>query len=104
MTESFQRRAELGRAVMERDGARCGSCRALITWVITTTGKSMPIDREPVASGNVRATGRKRPNRFGTPAPEVEVVEASSLFAETTDELRYVSHFATCPNASEHRR
>lgn len=103
MTDSHQQRVERGRAVRERNGARCKSCQARVVWVITTRGKAMPIDADQVPTGNIRLTGRTRADRYGRSAPEVEYTEASSLFTEEVDEPRYVSHFATCPNAAEHR-
>lgn len=67
----------------------CRSCQAEIRWVKTTTGKQMPVDLRPVSDGNVAI-----------------VNGIAELVAPFTggDEPRYVSHFATCPHAREHRR
>lgn len=53
----------------------CRSCRAQIVWLKTTTGKNMPTDAASVA-------------------------EDDAVF----DHTRHKSHFATCPNAPQHRR
>lgn len=60
----------------------CSSCGAAIVWVETSSGKSMPLDAKP----------ERRWVRAGRTGE-------SAHFAET-----YVSHFATCPNAAQHRR
>lgn len=71
---------------------RGSKCSAQIRWVRTTAGELMPIDAEPVLGGNVELIDD------GTTA----VVHGQpDLFADTP---RYVSHFATCPNAKEFRR
>lgn len=59
----------------ERRITRCRSCRARIIWFQTPAGKSMPVD-----------------------ADTVEVDD------DQLDLDRHVSHFATCPNAAQHRR
>lgn len=56
----------------------CRSCGAPITWMITNTGKTMPVD------GLIQ----------GQPA------EPNMKF----DPKVHVSHFATCPNAAKHRK
>ena len=69
----------------------CKSCGARIVWAKTTTGKSMPLDPDPVAGGNVvlERDGVGWVARIVQPDPEFE---------------RLVSHFATCPNAKAHRK
>ncbi len=74
---------------------RCGSCRAAIRWVTTTNGRSMPIDPDPVDGGNLVLT-------YPSPGSALAIVvdpEQTML----DDPPRYVSHFATCPNADQHR-
>jgi hypothetical protein len=58
----------------ERRIVRCRSCRAMIIWFKTEAGKNMPVDADTVR-------------------PEDEELELP----------RHVSHFATCPNANQHR-
>lgn len=72
--------------------AACNSCGAQILWVVTANGKQMPVDAEPVV---------KTPHGLMTLSP----VEGRT--AHRADAVRghlYRSHFATCPNAKEHRR
>jgi len=70
----------------------CRSCGAQIAWFKSVlTDKAMPVDVEPVADGNVVIrNGKAHVLRANTPVQD--------------DELRYVNHFATCPNAAEHRK
>lgn len=79
--------------------AECRSCGAPIVWVmIAKSGKKMPVDRDPVADGNIRLLATSHSD--GTPL--VAYVKRDDL--ETLPHERHVSHFATCPNAAEHRR
>lgn len=67
----------------------CRSCGAPIRWEVTVNDKRIPLDPEPVANGNlgIRDDG-KVASSHGFPA----------------EAPRYVSHFATCPNAAHHRK
>lgn len=67
----------------------CSSCGAAILWVKTLPGgKAMPLDAKP----------------------EKRVVLVDAIGGLDRDGVRgrvvdtYVSHFATCPQAAEHRR
>lgn len=71
-------------------------------WVVVDkTGKSMPVDADPVDNGNIELTGKTRATSQGGQAPECRYVAQGSLLTEAD---RYVSHFATCPDADHHRR
>jgi hypothetical protein len=70
----------------------CKSCGAPIRWVKTATGKAMPLDANPTPKGNVIIV--KGVAQIGGDHPDLLPGEA----------LRFTSHFATCPNASQHRR
>lgn len=59
----------------ERRIARCRSCRAQIIWFKTATGKNMPVDADTVEPDD-----------------------------DELDLERHKSHFATCPNANQHRK
>jgi len=59
----------------ERRIVRCSSCRARIIWLKTSKGKNMPVDADTVEPED---------NEF--------------------DPSRHTSHFATCPNANQHRK
>lgn len=67
--------------------AKCKSCGAPIIWRVTEGGKSIPVDAEPSADGNLIF--------FGTSAHPVPKLWTGD---------RYKSHFATCPNAAKHRK
>lgn len=59
----------------ERRITRCRSCHAKIIWFKTEAGRLMPVD--------------------------ADTVEAED---DKLDLSRHISHFATCPNASQHRK
>ena len=59
----------------ERRIKRCRSCNAKIIWLLTKNLKNIPVDADTV-----------KPD-------ETEF-----------DRERHVSHFATCPNADQHRK
>lgn len=67
----------------------CRSCGAPIFFVTTTKGHKMPIDRASVPDGNVWVD------------PDTKIAHVGNPPAGA---LRFVSHFATCPNAKRHRR
>lgn len=69
--------------------ALCNSCGADIFWVRTKNGARMPLDAMPALDGNLELRG----NVAVFVTPDANAVES-----------RYKSHFATCPNASQHRK
>jgi hypothetical protein len=76
----------------------CRSCGAAIRWLeIRPGGKSMPIDSEPHADGNVLADLNAGMGIVLSNASRAVVLE------ETPDEPLYRSHFATCPDAAAWR-
>lgn len=70
---------------MTRD--KCRSCGADIFWVKTTAGRWIPIDEQQTLEGNIDL--------------DPETCEAK---VGRRGSGRYISHFATCPNAGKHRR
>lgn len=80
--------------------SKCRSCGAAITWARTSAGRSMPIDAEPCADGNIVLSEPVDPD-----APVIAMIlTAEQVRQPSLGEPRYVSHFATCPNAARHRR
>lgn len=78
--------------------SECRSCRAKIIWAVTTKGRPIPIDLEPVADGNITLERRGPSWR---PLPPL----ATNTKPDTPpDSLRYKSHFATCPAAAKFRK
>lgn len=70
--------------------SRCRSCGAPILWATTLNSRSIPLDVDPVAE-----IPRGAFRLVGTQSPTAEGVDAGPV---------YVSHFATCPNADDHRK
>jgi len=70
---------------------KCRSCGAAIIWAKTAGGSSVPLDAEPVPNGNIvlRSDGI--------------AVYLKAADARPTGGC-FVSHFATCPNAAQHRK
>jgi len=77
----------------------CRSCKAPIFWAETARGAWIPIDEKPVVDGNLGITlvqdGR-------ITRAHARALRQNDLFDSTAD--RYVSHFATCPDAPQWRR
>ena len=79
--------------------AKCKSCGADFIWIKMQSGKSMPCDADQITYWE-KKNGTKV---IVTPNGEV-------IHAETEGDLNtatgvgYISHFATCPNANQHRR
>ena len=74
--------------------ATCRSCGAPIRWVRTRAGKAMPLDAQPVATGNVV---------LGEDGTARTLTRKQVMLGGIVGD-RYTSHFATCANASQHRR
>jgi hypothetical protein len=74
------------------DQATCKTCGTPILWVRTAYGYKMPLDAEPVANGNITL------DTDGI----AQVVKKGSTPPEGTK--TYVSHFATCVHADQHRK
>ena len=67
----------------------CLSCGAAIVWAITASGKRIPLDAKPE-------------KRFVTAPCDADAADAGDLHVRVED--TYVSHFAACPHADQHRR
>lgn len=80
----------------------CRSCGAAVRWVKSAkTGRVMPLDPEPRDDGNIVLLDRWQLNLRLARVLEHDEVTQERLFGI---EPRYVSHFATCPQADEWRR
>jgi hypothetical protein len=64
-------------------------------WAKTRLGRRIPLDPHPVDNGNVQCVDVEHDGTM--------VVEVTST-PRGPDDPRYVSHFATCPDAPAHRR
>ena len=72
----------------------CKSCAAPIIWALTGTGKRMPIDARPDPYGRIEITSIRYD------VPTITTHPQTPLHVPTL----YTSHFATCPNADQHRK
>lgn len=79
--------------------SRCSSCGAAIIWCVAPSGRRMPVDAEPTDGGNLEVTEvTSEPNK----PPEPRCLNVSS--ADRTGKALHKSHFATCPQSSQHRK
>jgi hypothetical protein len=76
--------------------AQCRSCGAPIIWAKTQGGKNIPLDAEPGMNGNILLS-----NGIAIYCDPIDPDFYDGLSGENQ---RYVSHFATCPNAEKHRK
>lgn len=77
----------------------CRSCGAAIRWAKTPAGKRIPLDAIPD-----RARGNVRLGFIGGEELAIVLAPGADLEAARIDGDLFLSHFATCPKASEHRR
>lgn len=82
--------------------SQCSSCGAPIDWIHTTDGKAMPVDAGEFAFV-VDPRGDKTAVLADGSVAKGRIVSESNSSAGQWIYAR-TSHFATCPNASEHRR
>ena len=69
--------------------ATCRSCGADIIWVATESGKVAPVDARPEKRYVLTEITRQTSPGMSAPLARLKPT--------------YMSHFATCPNAAEHR-
>ncbi len=75
--------------------AKCRSCGAEIRWIVTASGRRMPLDAEPHPEGNIDADGEGTGYVVKGPQAGDTLIHGRPL---------YRSHFATCPFAAQHRK
>lgn len=73
----------------------CKSCGSEIFWAKTIKGASIPIDAKPSPRGNIILSENGTALVYRDP---------SAIAPRYANEPRYLSHFATCPNADTHRK
>ncbi len=92
---------------MDREAhkTKCRSCCAPIFWTVNANGKRNPVDVEPTIDGSlflfVRRDVLGRDYLFATHAAAASEVSEKAM---ARGQPRYISHFATCPDATKHRR
>lgn len=77
----------------------CKSCKALIVWAKSANGKPMPMDVTPDEQGEFYLF--RRPDCIEAVHQRERSTRAES--ARQRGDKRYTCHFATCPNAADHR-
>ena len=91
------------RAKPVTEWAKCRSCGADILWTKwERSGKSMPVDAVPDMRPPDRGGGNLVLTLRGGEHGELLVEKAPADVDPKRN--RYTSHFATCPEAGEHRR
>lgn len=82
--------------------SRCKSCNAEILWVKMASGKSMPVDATGISYSEVLPPYVKGNDVLTLVTERGTIVK--TVFDPAGDKIGYTSHFATCPNANQHRR
>jgi hypothetical protein len=72
----------------------CRSCGAPVVWAKTTARHPIPLNPEPSEAGNLAYCD----------AGVVEYVGGPRSLFDSDERPRYVSHFATCPDAPDWRK
>lgn len=80
---------------------RCRSCKAPVTWALSTSGAAMPLDTEPSPAGNVLVVPC---GEFGISRLAVVLSKGALDRATVQGAVLRTSHFATCPDAPQHRK
>lgn len=70
------------------DRGTCRTCKAAIIWVKTEKGKKMPLDATPTEAGMFF----------------LDEEDGIALYGRGKQATGYTSHFATCPQANQHRK
>jgi len=89
--------------------SRCRSCKEPIIWTVTSNGKRMPVDADPVKAARGFRIDEQLLDEAQMGFDEDELRPGKDVVATFTatpapGERLYISHFATCPDANEHRR
>lgn len=82
----------------------CRSCGAPIQWATSTQGRVVPVDLQPSPDGNLVLVAEGRVTRALNTAVSEGPRHAEVQAALAAGSPRFKSHFATCPQAAEHRR
>jgi hypothetical protein len=82
------------------DLGTCRSCEAPIRWVRSESGKRHPLNADPDPANGAWWVDDDDVMHY---APEAATVDGVRQTAMVERDL-FTSHFATCPNANQHRR
>lgn len=81
--------------------SKCRSCGQEVSWVKMPSGKSMPVNNEEIVITPNLAGDKTIVTVEGRVVKGFQVGDA---FEDGVQEIGSISHFATCPNAADHRR
>ncbi len=88
--------------------SRCKSCGQIVKWVTTKSGKLMPVNVDDlIICKESPARDSPRKATIVTTAGMVitgYVCDPKDVDVALDYEIGSTSHFATCPNAAQHRR
>lgn len=83
----------------------CRSCGAAIVWITTQNGRKMPCNADPVEYQDNRKGKDVIVTEDGKVVRGTVIDKARpSALVPIVDGTGYISHFATCPFADQHRR
>lgn len=77
----------------------CRSCGAPIVWALTRAGRNMPLDFDPSTTPTSLRAWRDPHGRL-----QVRDIDGAGSTEIPTDARHATSHWATCPNAAQHRK
>lgn len=86
------------RADLAEHRSRCKSCQARVIWTWTEHGKRMQVDDGPAPNGNVWL------ETSGGRIVSAVLGNGDARRRRALGQTLYLAHFATCPNANQHRR
>ena len=84
--------------------SHCTSCGAAVIWTSTRNGKSMPVDAQPSTRGNLALTEWPIPDSSDTKILAEHLTAGQAAGMRASGRPTYLSHFADCPDATQHRR
>lgn len=79
----------------------CRNCGKQIMWIRTRAGKNMPVDTD-ILNYRRPASGEKATEKIVT--TNGDVISANIVNSSEAEGYGYISHFATCPGAVNHRK
>lgn len=82
----------------------CKSCGAAIVWIETQNGRKMPCNAEAVDYQENRKGASVIVTEDGKVVRGTIIEKGASPLVPVIDGKGYISHFATCPYAGQHRR
>lgn len=82
--------------------SKCRSCGEEIIWIKMASGKAMPCDAAKISYSEILHPGVGGNDVMTLVTERGQIVR--TVFDPAGDKIGYISHFATCPNAGQHRR